>query len=515
MKIQLPQRRIWRAAIYIVSTFLVLLAIDLVLVHLARRVTPGPRTTYITEPTLADGRIDYLTAVENRYGQGATPENNAAVLLLQAFGREALPKNQPRDGVTARMGMAPLPDEGDYLQLHRAFLEKPEAGENDPANDLEPLMLHPWKAADHPRTAAWLEANEKPLVLVAEAAKKPRYFVPLHGGQPPELCFDILIPHVYRIRESSRALVCRAMLKAGSGDFAGAREDLITVHYLARLLSLTTSMLIDHLVSYVMDGYACSAEMSILNECKLIDAAEARRWLAMQQALPPISDYVDVINFDERLVFLELMQYASQHGMNAALRRVEATMASANQLSGKPAPQLDIRLVDEFRPIHIAEIMEEGNRWYDRFAEALKKPTSPERRAALTVANDEFARLAQQGQPWRTMEDWGWPNFLKIEDRRNLAMARRSIALASSAIVIYHTEQGNYPPALAEAAKSAGAGEMPLDPFTAQPLIYRPQGDRFVLYSVGPNLRDDQGRDDDVATTTAAITAAAAATTQP
>src|SRR5436190_62391 len=124
MKMKLPSGRVARGLIYLICIVLIALAIDLVLVRLARRVTPGPLTTKITSPTLADGRIDYLTALEARYGEGVTSENNAAPLLLAAIGPAGLAKNQPRDGITARLGMPPLPDQGNYFQV------RPEADES-------------------------------------------------------------------------------------------------------------------------------------------------------------------------------------------------------------------------------------------------------------------------------------------------------------------------------------------------------------------------------------------------
>src|SRR5689334_20504742 len=50
------------------------------------RLEPGPRTTVITGPTRPDGAIDYSGALNSEYSTGITPENNAAVLLIQAFG---------------------------------------------------------------------------------------------------------------------------------------------------------------------------------------------------------------------------------------------------------------------------------------------------------------------------------------------------------------------------------------------------------------------------------------------
>ena len=39
--------------------------------------------------------------------------------------------------------------------------------------------------------------------------------------------------------------------------------------------------------------------------------------------------------------------------------------------------------------------------------------------------------------------------------------------------------------------------KVPPDPFTGKELIYRPSKDAFILYSIGPNLKDDGGRWDD------------------
>src|SRR5262245_43901123 len=43
-------------------------------------------TTYVTGPLDKDGYIDYAAALNERLGQGVTPENNANVLLWRAMG---------------------------------------------------------------------------------------------------------------------------------------------------------------------------------------------------------------------------------------------------------------------------------------------------------------------------------------------------------------------------------------------------------------------------------------------
>jgi hypothetical protein len=35
---------------------------------------------------------------------------------------------------------------------------------------------------------------------------------------------------------------------------------------------------------------------------------------------------------------------------------------------------------------------------------------------------------------------------------------------------------------------------MPIDPFSGRPLIYRPDGEGYQLYSIGPDGKDDGGQ---------------------
>src|SRR5687768_5635911 len=182
MRIRLPKRRLWRVLIYLVCFMLIVLAIDLILVQAGRRITPGYETTRITGPTIPGGPIDYLAALESHFSEGVTPVNNAVPPMLEALGPAALAKNQPRDGITNRLGVPPPPETGHYFQPRKSFLEDPAAGEDEPPNDLAPLLERPWKIAEHPRTAEWLKANEKPLAKLVEASKRTRFFYPYNAG---------------------------------------------------------------------------------------------------------------------------------------------------------------------------------------------------------------------------------------------------------------------------------------------------------------------------------------------
>ncbi|HTE20995.1 MAG TPA: hypothetical protein VK689_21730, partial [Armatimonadota bacterium] len=56
----------------------------------------------------------------------------------------------------------------------------------------------------------------------------------------------------------------------------------------------------------------------------------------------------------------------------------------------------------------------------------------------------------------------------------------------------YRKRHGRYPATLAQLSPEIMTA-VPLDPFTERPLVYRPQGSAYSLYSLGPDQRDDGG----------------------
>ena len=64
----------------------------------------------------------------------------------------------------------------------------------------------------------------------------------------------------------------------------------------------------------------------------------------------------------------------------------------------------------------------------------------------------------------------------------------------SAGILWYEKERGMYPESLAELVKVGFLEEVPIDPFSDEPLVYRKTDDGFILYSVGMNFVDDGGQ---------------------
>jgi hypothetical protein len=76
-----------------------------------------------------------------------------------------------------------------------------------------------------------------------------------------------------------------------------------------------------------------------------------------------------------------------------------------------------------------------------------------------------------------------------------LTSARVQVVLGQVALALsaFRAEHGAYPASLAELSP-AYLRVVPIDAFADRPLIYASHGERYTLYSVGPDTKDDGGK---------------------
>jgi hypothetical protein len=119
---KLPRRRWFLIALLIVPVVLIIGRLAW-LRHLSDpsgQITIGRETTYLDGPVTQDGAIDYVAAVNQRESAGVTPENNAVVLLVQAYGPGLL-GDGIRDRYLELLGGSP-PAGGERFQNEKMFL---------------------------------------------------------------------------------------------------------------------------------------------------------------------------------------------------------------------------------------------------------------------------------------------------------------------------------------------------------------------------------------------------------
>jgi len=87
--------------------------------------------------------------------------------------------------------------------------------------------------------------------------------------------------------------------------------------------------------------------------------------------------------------------------------------------------------------------------------------------------------------------------FMPASDRASGIVYRGKLlheaTVAILAVLQWRQEKGQYPESLSELVSAGLLKELPMDPFSDKPTVYKKTGDGFTIYSVGENFTDDNG----------------------
>ena len=482
------------------------------------KITIGKDTTFVDGPANPDGTIDYLAAFNARLAQGVTPQNNAVVALLKAMGPAMIPK-EVRARTFKEIGMESLPEKGPYFEgLYHL---------GDDAN-IEALRdqatKRVWQAKDFPEIAAWLHTNEKPLDAVVQATQFDQFYIPWLPADANDSILSALTPGLAGLRGAARALASRAMLRSGEGDAQGARADLLAIHRLARLVS-RQEILVSHMVAWSMEYYACAAEDAI--SAGKVSAGDARSLLADLAPLPPLPRVSITFERSERFLTLELLMMLARESLKGqwhVVVRLDSFVPRINDVEpwwpGIPKKEIG---EEASAPdcLDWDAVLRAINHRYGRLVDADAKPDFKGRTEAFDamsaedgnlndnverrfreggeshvtylIFGDSNTRLARSKEIGELLLVLSFPGVSRASNLRDRAVMRLELSKVALALAAYRAEKGQFPDALAALAP-AYMKEVPKDLFTDGPLVYKKTQKGYLLYSLGPNMKDDGGK---------------------
>lgn len=448
----------------------------------------SPETTVVDGPLAPDGFVDYFAVINDRMSAGVTPENNAAIPLVQALGPAAL--EGAADEIHFRLEI-PLPAvDVQYLVSSTGFGQAPaEPGTMGTVDaSFDQTMSRAWTRDEFPDTAAWIDANAAPLELVHEAARREKFFLPLvpAAGNPDLINVTLPLQHCRMI---ARLLTARAMLQLGEGELEGANQDLLACHQLAGHVG-QSPFLLNALLAMAIDAIALKGDAALLADPRLTPDL-ARRMLAERQSLQPLPDVAQVIDADERFMMIDSVYRLLRGGANPAAGMAPVPVLG---IDGNVALTAMNDVYDEAAAALRIESFTERHAQLESVDQKLSARAAAGRNPVATVLKALVgARSAASRQMSDTLLALLAPAIVSAQTAEDRATARRRLLMVGCALAVHRGEQGEYPadlnalvPGLLEAA--------PLDPFGDQPFLYRRKDDGgYVLFSVGDNLADDGG----------------------
>ena len=486
-----PWKKRLRIAFRVVGLiFVSLLLIDGICVLLGRRLTRARDTTYITSPTV-DGYPDYLAYLNQMRGVGITTNANAAIPLLEVVGTGGMTDAKVKE--IYRYWGIPQPVKRPLFEPYPQWApgQALPAGAAMPDKDALQAELvlgtkGPWKAADHPLLAKWINAATPALDALDKASQKPQFFIPLvsddgHSGDAPGFLIEIDDGKTLgNLKILSNAELIRANEELQAGDAPAFEHDVLTCMRLSRLLARQPT-LIDYLVGLGIDS--ASLEAVQVGAAGALGGLESKRLRAQIDVLPPYPSPTNYINVSERFNVLDAICAIRRKGPSAFHEAISA-------VAGMPGI-----------PVDYNGSLREANRIYDRMAKLFDLPDySGQRHEMDAVFTLIDGRMGPGGLHWSRIP-YMYEDFfaaIMVPTIRRLVVLNaehvvdRDLVESALALREMKTNTGAFPATLG-GLKAVGFNAPP-DYFTGKSLIYQCQGAGYLLYSVDEDLHDDGGK---------------------
>ena len=289
---------------------------------------------------------------------------------------------------------------------------------------------------------------------------------------PPARSFTTLFPYYAQFRSLARLLKLEGQLKAEKGDWSGAvASDLDAVRMGEEIPR--GSVLIGDLV-----GIACQAigRKDIWAAIDHLDAAQARKAAAQLEAINarhvPFADAL----LEEK--------WCGQAGLQEIFQQkngLQQMLASATNPQGTPTGASAVDWTQLLWMLYSKErIMTDYSQYMDKLIATDRQPYS----AHLSdppVPNDPICQIL-------------FPVFTQARFKDASDEAENHLLQVALALRAYRVERGAYPTSLNELAPGY-LSKMPNDPFDSNGAFrYKRQGEKYLLYSVGPDGIDDGGK---------------------
>ncbi|HOK94587.1 MAG TPA: hypothetical protein PK052_02795 [Anaerohalosphaeraceae bacterium] len=338
-----------------------------------------------------------------------------------------------------------------------------------------------------------ISGNQQSLDLIRQGNQRP-YYWPVYDvqeGQNPEL-IAISIPHLKEYRRLAELLCWQGLLSAEAGRLDKAFQEVLESYSFGKHLRGQHTMLIEQLVAIALEAMSTKTLRIVLSEYgEHIDAAilEAAR----KRFEAEIADEDFTADFDGEKLFIydEIQRSFTQSRIGKShlyIKRLEQNVpALAFGAQGKLVKHW-------FRILFTHPGKEETLKMSEEFYSAIKA-NAGKTPAEIKLLGTETKADKIEKEIFNDNIFLGllMPAFNAVISRTYRNRIDSEATLTVLAILEYQKQKGVLPENLNVLVEDGLLKEIPIDPFSDKPLVYKKTDGGFTLYSVGLNFMDDGG----------------------
>ncbi len=451
-------------------------AVDQVWVHIWRIVPVGYPTTRLLGPISKDGGINYLRVVNQLARTGVTSKNDAAVLLIKAVGPKLFPAETWYDkDILWQLDMQPFEPHASRLITLSEWAQKHPLPENPNRDSRWRLQInlssHPWTAAQYPVMAQWIQANRRPLALLARAVKRPRYYVPLES--PDRGLIHARVPLLRPLSFLVQVAAMRGMMLLGQGDAEGAIRWAKRIHRLAIRVAQSPDVA-SYLVGIRFESIGLRMDQAAANSGQL-SAKQLGALLASIETCHSIPSLAEALN-DQRYTGLSMIMMLDRNGLMI--------------LTIKRMSKSDKEVWNALWPIDYSAMMREENQIFDAEVAASKLSDFQKEYRRMKhlkrIINGYDSPASGILNPANIAVVLANPSAVHLACYRRSITTQRRLTEVAVALAKFKTVRGKYPTTLSDLVPT-DLKFAPRDAFSGAPFQYAVTADGrgFQVKSMG------------------------------
>ncbi len=319
-----------------------------------------------------------------------------------------------------------------------------------------------------------LTVKDKYIAANAPALQTLRQGFAYEYRSPPARSFYTLFPYYARFRDLARLLRVKGDVQATQGDWGGAVDSNLDTIQMGEMIP-HGSVLIGELV-----GIACQAigRRDIWKDVEHLNAVQARQAARRLERIMGLhTQYAETLQEEKwcgQAGLLELFRDPRGPGAQIAPQDANADDDVAANAQAKLS-RLMYLIYSKRR------IMANYSGYIDRQIARARQPYNaqvPE----IPIPNDPITQILSPVFSQTRLKDV------------NGSLTQNGLLLVTLALHAYHEEHGAYPDTLTALVPSY-LNKLPNDPFASEGTFqYRRLGAKYVLYSIGPDRKDDGGK---------------------
>ncbi len=340
----------------------------------------------------------------------------------------------------------------------------------------------------------WLNDNEEIFELVIAGAKKHYCWRTYGGDRETTEMMSILVPKLSVFRNLTRALLWRARIRAEQGRFKDAFEDVKSCYCFGQH-TRGDKTIIEQLVGISIEALSVRTIRDIVGNYEIDSTILADFQRYFEQI---IADENFAISFEaEKLCMYDEIQrcftsdrFGKGHLYLPRFRKISDLAGNYENKEGigdfivvllYSAPYL-------FGQPNKEETLKSVNALYDYF-EQLSLKTAVQRHAESDAIDDKFKELVNGN----ILLDIFTPALGRVIEIGNRVPVEVRATLTMIAIFRYNRDTGRFPQNLNQMVTAGYLKQLPIDSYSDKPLVYKKTEDNFILYSFGPDFKDDDG----------------------